>query len=141
MLQATNVMSKAKQSKDNEPKEVESTTIKCKKPSKAVAKRLSKEKKLVNPINIVKPNIIFTNPTTEIDFSHDFITDDLNRFNIEIGRCQSCCPAIKHFMDSKAATERLIQKNIVFVPNSKAIFKDPQPNIKMELFDPSQIGR
>ena len=54
--------------------------------SKVGAKQLKKEINLLDPIevsNIIstgfdKPNISYTNPTSEVDFSHNYITDDLN---------------------------------------------------------------
>ena len=117
------------------------------KPSKVVAKRLNKESKLLDPVeisNIISPsnnpNIVYTNPTTEIDFSHSYISDDLNRFNVAIGACENCCPMVKHFSDSKSAVEKVIQKDIIFIRDEKAIFMDPAPCKLIPLFDLSQIG-
>ena len=34
--------------------------------------------------NNVKPNLTYANPTSNIEFSHDYITDDLNKYQIDI---------------------------------------------------------
>ena len=108
MIKTSKVLPKPDHSKADLPVGAKSSNkvgvkpLKPPKPSKLIAKRLNKESKLLDPVEInnvisnsSKPNVVFTNPTTEIDFSHNYITDDLNCFNVGIGECDTCCPAMK----------------------------------------------
>ena len=91
--------------------------------------------------NNVKPNLTYANPTSNIEFSHDYITDDLNKYQVDVSPCNNCCPAVKHFSDSKAAIDKIICDQIVFIKNDESILSDPSPGPGLPIFDPSRIGQ
>ena len=78
---------------------------------------------------------------TDIEFSHDYITDNLNRYQIDIEQCNNCCPAVKHFSDSKAAIDKIIHDQIIFMKNEESVLSDQSPGPGLPIFDPSRIGQ
>ena len=112
-----------------------------------LTKKQKKESSLLTPVDLTtvtlpvhQPNLTYTNPTNEIDFNGDYMTEDLNRFQLKMTQCSSCCPTIKHFADSAPAVDKIIEQNIEFIQNEESIMSDPMKQLKLPIFDPSNIG-
>ena len=93
------------------------------------------------PATSEKPNITYTDPTTTIEFTHDYITDDLNKYQIPISPCNNCCSVVKHFSEPKSAMDKIICEHVIFTKNNESILSDPSPAPGLPIFDPSRIGQ
>ena len=90
------------------------------------------------PKTYEKPNITFIDPTNTINLTHDYITDDLNKYQIPISPCNNCCSAVKHFSEPKAEMDKIIRQHVTFTKNNESRLSDPSPDPGLPLYDPSR---
>ena len=75
----------------------------------------------------------------DIVFSHQYITNELEKFSLNIEGCSKCGPAHQHFIDPRSQYDTLTEKGITWVQSSSAKMQSPFPKLKTTIYDPSNI--
>ena len=75
----------------------------------------------------------------DIIFSHQYITNELEKFNLNLEGCPKCGPAHQHFIDPKSHYDTLTEQGITWIKSNNAKMQSPFPNLKTPMHDPTNI--
>ena len=93
----------------------------------------------INPNDELSKPFLFSNPTSDVIFTQNYMIQDLNHFHLQTNLCSNCCPAAGHFIDSKPAIDKVIEQSVNFTWNKQSLKVDPQPELLMPLFEPINV--
>ena len=83
--------------------------------------------------------IVYEEPPCDVTFSHDFITNEVEKFGLLVDSCLKCSPFIKHFTDPRAVNDTIASQGIKWIKSPESIMKNPYPHLKLPITDPSTI--
>ena len=75
----------------------------------------------------------------EIVFSHQYITNELEKNDLNLDGCTKCGPAHQHFTDPRSHYDSLTEKGISWVKSCNAKMTTPFPNLKTYMNDTTNI--
>ena len=87
----------------------------------------------------IRGGTTFQNPK-EIIFSHQYIANELEKFNLNLEGCSKCGPAHQHFIDPRSHYDTLTEQGITWVQSANAKMLSPFPNLKSTIHDPTNIN-
>ena len=87
----------------------------------------------------IRGGTTFQNPK-EIIFSHQYITNELEKFNLNLEGCSKCSPAHQHFIDHRSHYDTLTEQGITWGQSANAKMLSPLPNLKSTIHDPTNIN-
>ena len=91
-------------------------------------------------INTAKESGVTTFQSTKgIVFSYQYITNELEKFNLNLESCPKCGPAHQHFIDPKSHYDTLTEQGITWIQSSNAKMQSPFPTLKTYMHDPTKI--
>ena len=93
-----------------------------------------------NEKNETKPCDTFQNPNHDIVFTHAFIKNELQKYNLTLDGCDKCSPVTKHFIDPRALIDHLAEQKIIWVCFPESIMRNPAPDLSSPLWDPENIN-
>jgi hypothetical protein len=84
--------------------------------------------------------ITWTDPT-DITFSHDYITAELDKFNLDIEGCMKCNGTLSHFSDPRSLYDKIGENRIIWIKNPEALMTTPQlRNEKIPIYDLQKLS-
>ena len=75
----------------------------------------------------------------DIVFSHQYITNKLEKFNLNLEGCTKCGPAYQHFINPKSHYDTLTEQGITWIQSNNAKMQSPFPNLKTSIQDTNNI--
>ena len=86
-----------------------------------------------------KPCVMF-HSNQDIVFTHAFIKNEIEKYNLTLEGCDKCSPITRHFVDPKALIDHLAINKIIWVCFPQSILRNPAPQLNLPLWDPENIN-
>ena len=69
--------------------------------------------------------VSYQHPVYDIQFSHDFIISELDKFNIPLDGCNKCSQLVQHFTDPHSLHDKVSEQQIRWIKHNDAIMRPP----------------
>ena len=73
--------------------------------------------------------LTFKDPMHDIVFGHDFIAQEVNKYNLSFDGCSNCSQFMRHFSDLCSLTDALAAREISWQKLPDAIMSCPMPSL------------
>ena len=81
----------------------------------------------------------FKDPIKDIVFDHEFVAQEISKYDLSFDGCANCNQVMRHFEDMRSMTDAIAQRQIAWFMFPEAIMSCPHPKLRTKIIDPMNM--
>ena len=84
-------------------------------------------------------DLTFKDPIKDIVFDHEFVVQEIAKYDLSFDGCSNCNQVMRHFEDMRSMTDAIAQREISWCKFPEAIMTCPHPELRTKVTDPMNM--